>query len=174
MRFYPMSFAAACALAAASITAALAHASLEKGEASPGSYKAALKIPHGCDGQPTHTVRLKVPQGYVDVKPMAKPGWKIETVKGDYGATYDLHGTKINSGVIEVIWSGGDLPDDLFDEFVVSGTLAGVEEGDVLFFKATQLCASGEIDWTEEPAPGQDAHVLKHPAPALTILAQAA
>jgi uncharacterized protein YcnI/copper(I)-binding protein len=171
MRRIFMPLAAACALTAISIIAAHAHASLEKGEAAPGSYKAVVKIPHGCDGQATHTVRLQIPEGYIGVKPMPKPGWAIATVKGDYARKYDLHGEEVASGVTEVTWSGGDLPDDFFDEFTVSGTLAGVEEGQTLFFKTTQLCADGEVAWTEEPAEGQDPHSLEHPAPALKIAA---
>jgi periplasmic copper chaperone A len=166
-----MPIAAACALTAISIITAHAHASLEKREASPGSYKAVLKIPHGCDGQATHTVRLQIPEGYIGVKPMPKPGWTIATAKGDYARKYDLHGEEVASGVTEVTWSGGELPDDFYDEFTVSGTLAGVEAGQTLFFKATQLCADGEVAWTEEPTEGQDPHSLEYPAPMLKIAA---
>src|SRR5690606_13900068 len=64
--------AAACALTAVSIVTAHAHATLEKAEAAPGSYKAVIRIPHGCDGQPTETVRVEVPEGYIGVKPQPK------------------------------------------------------------------------------------------------------
>jgi uncharacterized protein YcnI len=171
MRLSQLPFAAA--IVAASTVTALAHASLETSAATPGAYKAVLVIPHGCDGQSTHTVRLEIPAGYVDVKPMPKPGWSIETVTADYARPYELHGKTISSGVVQVIWSGGDLPEGFFDEFVVGGTLTGVAAGDVLYFKATQLCANGEVAWHEEPAAGQDPHALEHPAPALTILAAA-
>ncbi|WP_353643362.1 DUF1775 domain-containing protein [Mesorhizobium sp. WSM2239] len=172
MRRILLPLAAACALTAVSIITAHAHASLEKREASPGSYKAVVRIPHGCDGQATHTVRLQIPEGYIGVKPMPKPGWIIATVKGDYARKYSLHGDEIMSGVTEVTWSGGDLPDDFYDEFTVSGTLAGVEQGQTLFFKTTQLCAAGKIAWTEEPAEGQDPHSLEYPAPMLKIAAK--
>ncbi|MBA3448343.1 MAG: DUF1775 domain-containing protein [Pseudaminobacter sp.] len=171
MRRLLLPFAAACALMTVSPIAAHAHASLEKGEAAPGAYKAVLKIPHGCEGQSTHTVRLAIPEGYVGAKPMPKAGWTLAVKKGDYAKSYKLHGEEVTSGVTEVVWSGGDLPDDFYDEFVVSGTLADVAEGQTLFFKATQICADGEVNWTEEPAEGQDSHSLEHPAPALKILA---
>lgn len=171
MRRFLLSFAAAAALTAVSISTAFAHVSLERDEAAPGSYKAVLRIPHGCDGKATHTVRIEVPEGYVGVKPMPKPGWTLATTKGDYAKKYDLHGEEVASGVKSVTWSGGSLPDEYYDEFVLTGTLAGVEEGQALFFKAKQTCDGGEVAWDEEPAPGQNPHALEHPAPALTILA---
>ncbi len=171
MRRVILPLTAACALTAISNVTAHAHASLEKSEAAPGSYKAVLKVPHGCDGQATHTVRMEIPEGYVGVKPMPKAGWTLAVEKGDYAETYKLHGSEVKSGVRAVTWSGGNLPDDFYDEFVVSGTLAGVEEGQKLFFKARQVCDNGEVSWHEEPAEGQDPHSLEHPAPALTILA---
>ena len=171
MRRFFLQFAAASVLTAASIVTALAHASLEKEEAAAGSYKAVLKIPHGCDGKATNLVRVEIPEGYIGVKPMPKVGWTLETKKGDYAKKYDLHGEEVASGVTSVTWSGGSLPDEFYDEFVLSGTLAGVEAGQMLFFKTFQQCDGAEVAWTEEPAEGQNPHSLEHPAPALTILA---
>lgn len=171
MRRLFLQFAAASVLTAASIVTAFAHASLEKGEATTGSYKAVLKIPHGCDGKATNLVRIEIPEGYVGVKPMPKAGWTLETKSGDYAKKYDLHGEEVTSGVTSVTWSGGSLPDEFYDEFVLSGTLAGVEVGQTLFFKSMQQCDGAEVAWTEEPAEGQNPHSLEHPAPSLIILA---
>ncbi len=171
MRRIFLPFAAAAALTAISITGANAHASLENGEAAPGSYKAVLKIPHGCDGKPTRSIRIDIPEGYADVKPMPKPGWSLETEKGDYARKYDLHGKQVTSGVKAVTWAGGSLPDEFYDEFVLSGALASLEAGQTLFFKTVQKCEGGEIAWDEEPSEGQDPHSAEHPAPSLTILA---
>jgi len=173
MRRLELQLAAALALTGASIATAHAHASLEQGESAPGSYKAVLRIPHGCDGAPTDTVVMTIPAGYVDVKPMLKPGWTVTTRKGDYAKPYQVHGKDVTSGVLEVTWSGGSLPDDFFDEFIVSGTLAG-EEGEVLRFPTVQKCGVAEVAWNEVPAEGQNAHSLEHPAPALTITAAGA
>ena len=106
--------------------AANAHVSLERSEAARGtSYKAVLKIPHGCDGASTHTVRVEIPEGFISVKPMPKPGWKIDTVSGPYAKTYAFyHGKSLKEGVKEIQWSGGDLPDAYYDEFVASGFVA--------------------------------------------------
>jgi periplasmic copper chaperone A len=171
MRRFSLKLAAACALAATSISTAFAHANLERPEAAPGSYKAVLRIPHGCDGKPTDTVRIEIPEGYIGVKPMPKAGWTTEIEKGDYAREYDLHGKKVSSGVKAVTWKGGDLPDEFYDEFVVSGSLAGVEGGQKLLFVTRQKCGDAELVWSEVATEGQDPHSLEHPAPALTIVA---
>lgn len=163
--------AAAGALTLAAIAAAHAHATLENREAAPGGYKAVIRIPHGCDGQPTNAVRVELPEGYINAKPQPKAGWDLAIETGDYAQAYKLHGREIISGAKIVTWSGGSLPDEYYDEFVLSGTLSGVEAGQSLFFKTVQTCADGEVAWEAIPAAGQDPHSLDHPAPGLTILA---
>lgn len=153
---------------------AAAHASLQPAEATPGTVKAVITIPHGCDGEATHTVRVEIPEGLVLAKPMPKFGWTLATETGDYGKSYELHGGTVNAGLTAVTWSGGELPDGQFDEFALRGTLAGLDEGQTLFFKTVQTCAAGEVAWVEIPEQGQDAHALEHPAPSLTILASSA
>lgn len=170
MRHLVLQFAAAAALTAASVASASAHATLETAAAGPGGYKAVVRIPHGCDGQPTHTVRVEVPEGYIGVKPMPKAGWSLAVETGDYENAYRLHGQEVSSGAKAVIWSGGALEDGHYDEFVLSGTLSGVDAGDTLFFATTQLCADGKVVWDERPAHGQDPHSLDRPAPSLTIV----
>lgn len=161
----------AITLAAAS---ALAHVTLEVREASAGtSYKAVLKVPHGCDGTATLKVRAQIPEGVIGVKPMPKPGWQVETVKGKYEKTYPYyHGQQLTEGVKEIVWSGGKLPDEHYDEFVFAGFLARDIKPGPLYIPVTQECEKGEARWAEIPAPGQDAHALKAPAPAVIILAQ--
>jgi hypothetical protein len=153
-----------------------AHVSLEKGEAPRGkSYKAVLKIPHGCDGAATHTVRVEIPEGFIGVKPMPKAGWTIKTQRGAYAKPYGFHHGPISEGVREIEWSGGDLPDDYYDEFVASGFLAKeLDPGATLYFKVVQVCAKGELKWVEVPGEGVDPHELEAPAAALKIAAETA
>ncbi|ARQ02810.1 DUF1775 domain-containing protein [Pseudorhodoplanes sinuspersici] len=153
---------------------AFAHVTLETREAKAGTgYKAVLKVPHGCDGSATLKVRAQIPEGVIAVKPMMKPGWQIETVKGAYGKSYPYyHGVQLTEGVKEIVWSGGKLPDDFYDEFVFASFLAGDLPEGRLYFPVTQECETGEARWTDIPAQGQDAHALKFPAPAVVILAQ--
>ncbi|WEX08450.1 copper chaperone PCu(A)C [Chelativorans sp. AA-79] len=168
-------FAASAAAIIISAMPSMAHVSLQQKEAAPGTYKAVLGIPHGCDGEPTVSVRVELPEGFVGAKPMPKPGWTIEIETGDYAETYRLHGEDVSSGPVAVTWAGGSLADEHYDEFVVRGTLADAKAGERIFFRATQTCPSGKEEaWVEVPAEGQDPHSLEHPAPFVTIAAAAA
>src|SRR3954464_7857022 len=104
-----------------SASPAAAHVTLEDRPATVGGYyKAVFAVPHGCAGSATIKVRVQIPEGVIGIKPMPKPGWNLEMVKGKYAVDYDLHGSKISEGVKEVVWSGGKLADDNYDEFVFS------------------------------------------------------
>lgn len=149
---------------------AQAHATLVETATPAASYfKAAIRIPHGCDGAATREVRVTIPEGFVQAKPQPKPGWTIAVKRAAYAQSYKLHGRPISEGVVEVIWSGGTLPDDQFEEFAVHGFVGEQAAGKALAFATTQQCDKGSIAWTQIPAPGQDAHALKSPAPLLKV-----
>jgi uncharacterized protein YcnI len=148
-----------------------AHATLETAKAPAGaSYKAIIRIGHGCDGSPTAAIRVQIPEGVIAVKPMPKPGWQLATTLGDYKNAYDYYGTEMTKGVTEVAWSGGSLPDDFYDEFIFRGMLTDFEPGTVLHFPVVQECAEGVHRWIEIPKPGEDPDSYEEPAPSLTIL----
>src|ERR1700683_1846616 len=109
------------ALAMLAPSSASAHITLENRQATIGSsYKAVFAVPHGCAGSATVKIRVQIPEGVIAAKPMPKAGWNVELIKGKYAADYDYHGTKLSDGVKEVVWSGGKLPDDNYDEFVIN------------------------------------------------------
>ncbi len=165
---------AAAGLATAS---ALAHVTLEKGEAPVGStYKAVLRVPHGCEGKPTIAVRVQIPEGVIGVKPMPKPGWTLEKIKGKYEKTYDYYGTPTGEGVKEIVWSGGSLADDEYDEFILRAMLTpDLPVGQMLYFPVVQECPDGAVDrWIEIPAAGQAEDELETPAPGIRLLEKAA
>ena len=152
--------------------AAFAHITLETQEAPVGStYKAILRVPHGCDGKATTAVRVQIPEGVISVKPMPKPGWTLQTKKGKYEKSYQLYGQAVTDGVKEVDWSGGSLPDEFYDEFVFRGTLAAdLPAGQKLYFPVVQECDGATTRWIEIPATGQDEDALEDPAPGLKLL----
>lgn len=162
---------ARAALAASSLVLfaapAFAHVTLETGEASIGAgYKAVLRVGHGCDGNATTSIRVRVPEGYLSAKPQPKPGWTLEIVKGSYANTYQLYGAPVSEGATEIIWSGGNLPDDQYDEFVLSGTLAAeLDVAAPLYFPVIQTCTTGQTDWIDISG-SEDGD----PAPALKLL----
>ncbi len=152
---------------------ASAHVALEAKQAKVGAgYKAIFGVPHGCEGQPTTEVSIDIPEGVIGVKPMPKAGWTLALQKGPYARTYKFHhGETKSEGVKRVTWSGGSLPDEYFDQFVLSTFVAGeLEPGSTIYFPVTQKCATGEQRWSEVPAEGQDAHSLAHPAPMLLLV----
>ena len=168
-----------CAVLAALTLAAApaaAHVTLEGKEATIGaSYKAVLKVPHGCKGAPTTTLRVRIPDGVISVKPMPKPGWKLETAKGPYAKTYDFyHGLKLSEGVKEVVWSGGELPDEFYDEFVLQGFVAAdLPAGSTLYFLVVQECPGGAAErWIETPKDGEAGSSLEKPAPGVKLIAK--
>lgn len=165
------SSAAVAALLSCAATMALSHATLEQAQAPVGSYyKAVIRVPHGCDGQATHTVRVEVPEGLIGAKPMPKAGWTLSTEKGAYQNSYTNHGREVSEGVLAVTWSDGNLPNDWYDEFVLRGKLAGtLQPGSTLYFKTVQTCADGNVSWVDIPADGQSRRDVKHPAPGLTL-----
>jgi periplasmic copper chaperone A len=166
--------AAAVAILATMVAPAFAHITLETGTAPVGSaYKAILRVPHGCDGQATTAITLKVPEGFISAKPMPKAGWTLDIKTGDYANTYKLYGADVKSGAVEISWSGGNLPDNEYDEFVVRGTLAdSLKAGDTLYFPVIQTCGSGEEDWIKIPVDGQPEPDT--PAPGLKLAAAVA
>lgn len=156
--------------------AAPAHVVLDRPEAAPNStYRAVLRVAHGCKGSSTTSVRVSLPEGAVGARPMAKPGWSIETRRAAYAKPYPgPHGT-LTEGVREIAWTGGNLPDDQFDEFVFNVRLTDdFQPGETVHFPVEQGCETGKYSWVEIPQSGQNAHDLKEPAPGVRIvLAQA-
>lgn len=166
IRMFMRASLAAAALLSVSAPS-LAHVTLEIGEARiGGSYKAVLRIPHGCGTQATNTVHVRIPEGFFNVKPMPKPGWELETVTAPYAMSYDNHGTDLTEGVVEIIWSGGNLPNEWYDEFVFRGSFADSLEEGTFHFPTIQECADGEeawIDTNDEPG-------ASYPAPSVTLV----
>ncbi|HVJ43616.1 MAG TPA: YcnI family protein [Dongiaceae bacterium] len=167
---------AACAAACLILfpVAALAHVTLETGEApADGYYKAVLRVPHGCEGAPTTAIRVQIPAGVKQAKPMPKPGWQLAVKKEKLAQPYDWYGTQVTEDVREISWSGGNLPDAFYDEFVFRAKLPDAA-GQVIRFPVIQTCATGEAKWIEIPAAGAAEDSVEHPAPSLKLGPKAA
>ena len=156
-------------LAALASSAASAHVTLEQREAPIGApYKAKFRVPHGCGNSPTVKVRVRIPDGVVDVKPMPKAGWQIDTVNTKYDKPYKMLQTTVTEGIREVTWSR--LSDKNYDEFVVSLYLTDdLVPGRMLYFPVVQECEKGVHRWIEIPKDGKSAD-LPEPAPGLKLI----
>jgi len=150
---------------------ASAHITLEQEEASANSsYKAVLRVPHGCEGAATTTVRVQIPEGLIVAKPMPKPDWQVELKEGDYAKAYDYFESKVTKGVKEIAWTGGNLPDSFYDEFVFRVRITDFPPGTVVYLPTVQECNSAGERWIEIPEAGKSADDYEFPAPGFTII----
>lgn len=150
-------------------TTAVAHITLETRSApADSSYKAVLRVGHGCEGSPTVAVRVRIPEGVVAVKPMPKPGWELTTVVEPFVQPVAYFETTLTEGVREIAWRGGPLPDAWYDEFVFRAKLPNLPEGTVLWFPVVQECEKGVHRWIAIPREGEPEP--KEPAPGVKLL----
>lgn len=164
--------AGAFAMLGLSASMSAAHVVLEMPATEIGKpYKAVFKVTHGCKGSPTVKVTIEFPEGVIAIKPMPKPGWQITTEKAPYAKEYKFyHGMTLKEGVKRIVWSGGSLPDDFYDEFVASTFIAGeLPANQDLAFTVTQQCETGEMRWSETAELEHREH-LEWPAPLLKLL----
>jgi uncharacterized protein YcnI len=161
--------AAVCAAACGLVPAAFAHVILEHREAPVGStYKAVLRVPHGCNGSATTAVRVRIPEGVIDVKPIPKPGWTLKIVTGQYAKAHSLSGTQVDEGATEIDWSGGTLPGNQDGEFAFTSFLASdLQPGQTIYFPIVQECVKGVHRWIDIPTARSDD---SEPAPGLKLV----
>ena len=159
-------------LAAACLTASAAHAHvvLEQKSASAASYyKATFMVGHGCEGSPTTSIRIAIPQGVIAVKPMPKTDWTLQTRIEPLNPPQEPHGKPVTEAVAEVTWDGGTLADSNYDEFVMLMRLPA--DPGRLFFKVIQGCEQDENRWEQVPAEGKTTRDYRFPAAVLEVLA---
>lgn len=150
-----------------------AHVTLETRSAEAGSYyKAVLKVGHGCEGSAVKQVIVSIPEGVQGAKPMPKAGWQIDIQRTRLPKSYTSHGKTITEDVSQVSWTGGPLPDAHYDEFVLAVKLP--EQPGKLYWKVSQICEQGRIDWAEVPVEGRRLSDYKAPAALLEIRPKAA
>lgn len=144
-----------CGLSLLTGLSAHAHIVLDVQSASAGSYyRGALRVGHGCDGSPVRQIVVTIPGGVQGAKPMPKPGWDIEIKRKVLAQPYVSHGRTVSEDVSQIRWTAKTPADylqpDHFDEFVVFAKLP--ETAGKLYWKTSQLCEQGRIDWHEVPA----------------------
>lgn len=152
---------------------AQAHITLETRSAEAGSfYKAVFKVGHGCDGASIREIIVNIPDGVIGVKPMPKAGWMLDIEKAALATPVTSHGKTISEAPSVIRWSAGNLPDAHYDEFVLVARLP--EQAGKLYWKVSQVCTQGRIDWAEVPVPGQRAGDSATPAAVLEVTAKPA
>jgi uncharacterized protein YcnI len=151
---------------------ALAHVSISPSEAEAGAYAVlTVSVPHGCDGSPTTTVAIQVPEPILAVTPTRNPLWRVEKVMEKLQEPVtDSHGTKVTERVGQVVYSARTpLPEGYRDAFQLSLRMPETA-GETLVFPVVQSCKRGETAWIETAEAGGDAHELEAPAPTVTLV----
>lgn len=129
--------ALAAAIVVLSATAAAAHVSVGDSSVAPdGAATLTFTFRHGCDGQPTNSLRIQVPEGVTDVVAQPVDGWQSSVT------------------ATELAWTGGSIPDGVEANFTATMQVSG-PAGTTIWFPAVQNCPSGEEAWIETAAPGQ-------------------
>jgi periplasmic copper chaperone A len=156
---------------------AFAHVSMTAKEGTPGSrYEGALIVPHGCAGSSTIKLRVRIPEGMVDVQVADMAGWQSEIVMGDYASAYTINDTTLTSGVVEITWTGGPLADGDRAEFAFSGYLVNTLQAHTsLYFPTIQECETGVERWIDIAHGGHHGNEdhgesADSPAPAIQLL----
>ncbi len=134
---------------------ASAHIDITPTTTEAGAYSVlSFAVGHGCDGSPTTSVAIDIPEEVVTVTPTAHPGWEISTT------TADDH-------IDQVIFTADQpLEDGIRDTFELALPLPETAGEDVVF-PVLQTCEEGETAWTETATEGEDEPA--HPAPSVTL-----
>lgn len=114
-----------------------AHAVVGPKQVNVGAFQSfSLGVPSEKE-QSTIAVKLVLPEGLEFVTPNVKTGWKVETVK------HDTH-------VVEISWTGGEVPAHMRDDFLFSAKAPGAET--TLAWKVYQTYADGSVvSWEADP-----------------------
>jgi len=148
-----------------------AHAYLPNASA-PAGYREDIevRVPHGCNGLPTVEVRIQIPDGVTRVVPEIKPGWGIDMVMRPLDEPFKGEGgVMITETVDQLVYTGGNLPDRLFERFTFRVALPDTP-GQMIFFKTVQKCTDGsELRWIEVPEGDKKWFEYEWPAPPLML-----
>ena len=156
-------------LLSALATPAMAHVVIANPQAKAGgTFIAGFRVSHGCAGSPTNTITVTVPESIVTARPQPKAGWTLSMTHAKLAAPVAGEGGPITERVSSITWSGGPLPADQYDEFVVMLRLP--DTAGTLNFPVLQSCLKGAENWAELP----DASGKRpaHPAASLTVTAK--
>ena len=142
-------------LALAAPLSASAHVSVTASTTAANAYSIlTFGVGHGCEGSPTTTITISIPEAITSVTPTVNPNWTISKVMETLDTPIaQEEGDPVTERVAQVVYTANTpLAADQRDTFELSLPLVG-EEGDVLEFPTLQSCVVGETDWSGEEVP---------------------
>ena len=141
-------FAVAAALAASAFTA---QAQTSTPATPSATLRAALRVPHGGGQQATIRVTVTLPEGTTTARPMPKAGWRISITRQPLATPVsDGHGGMITEGITQIIWEGGPLPNEHYDEFVIMFRTPNRPD-ETIWLPTVQHCDGGGPPITASP-----------------------
>ncbi|EAR25516.1 hypothetical protein A20C1_04596 [marine actinobacterium PHSC20C1] len=163
-----LALAAGVSLAIAAPLAALAHVSIDPGQAEPGDYALiTVKVPNESETEKTNRVELKLPTDtpFTSVRFVPVPGWDAELVRSELPEPVMVGESEITEAVTSIVWTaqpGSELGDGALLLLPVS--LGPIPDVGSVVLTAEQTYTDGSVvSWsgTEEDA--------EKPAPVLFI-----
>jgi len=151
---------------------ALSHASLEVEKTKAGvAYEAIINLPHGCEGLPTDTILVKVPENMIVLLPPETDSWTVSATKAKLDKPAAVNGTAIEESIVQLKWNGGSIPASNIGQVRFGGQITdGLAPGTQLHFMVVQQCEDKAVRWIEILKEGQDMSDMQAPAPFLTIV----
>ncbi len=128
-----------------------AHVVVKPNQAGVGSFQTfTIGVPNEREVA-TVGVRLVIPDGLEHVSPNVKPGWKITVNEEDINTEMSTEMSEhAEHKVVEIVWSGGNIPTGQRDDFLFSAKVPANET--TLSWKAYQTYADGQVvSWELTP-----------------------
>jgi uncharacterized protein YcnI len=113
-----------------------------------GSATVQFAFDHGCDGEPTTSLRVQIPDGVSTVVPQPVDGWQTSVTATEFS------------------WTGGSVPDSQPAVFTAAMSVSG-EAGTTIWFPTVQGCPSAEEAWIAIPVAGEAEP--ENPAPSIEL-----
>ncbi|MFJ6416333.1 YcnI family protein [Paeniglutamicibacter sp. NPDC091659] len=168
--------AATAGLMAVGLASASAHVTVKPDTTDVGAYSVlTVAASHGCEGSPTTSFTINIPESIADAKPTIYPGWdvkKIEEKLNEPLTTGD--GSTITKHTGKIIYTAKTSLEDGYRMAFEIQVKNPDKAGEILAFPTLQAREKGKADWSQMPAAGQDPHELEAPAPSYTLTAATA
>ncbi|MGP4014611.1 YcnI family copper-binding membrane protein [Saccharopolyspora sp. 5N708] len=129
-----------------------------------------FRVPNERDDASTVRIEVNFPadRPLASATPQAVPGWTVTVHKQQLSTPLSTeHGT-LDEAVTSIVWEGGQIAPDTFQEFPVSISSLPHEAGP-LVFKSLQTYSDGAVvRWIDTEAAGQPEP--EYPAPSLSVV----
>ncbi|MCY0905596.1 YcnI family protein [Arthrobacter sp. H14-L1] len=160
-------------LMTAGLSAASAHVDISPDSTAAGSYSLlTFSVGHGCNGSPTTKMTIDLPKELSDATPTVNPNWTISKTTEKLATPQKLaNGSSVTERTSQIIYTA-KTPLDAHQRDALALSLQLPDKvGETLYFPTLQTCETGETNWVEVAAAGQDPESLKAPAPLVTVTA---